>query len=976
MLKKFYVGVLTAVLMAGTISPALTPTRSQAPLTPEPTQPAEPPVSQTLEPQPNDPSVELIETPAPIETEPTVSDVPILPDSAPLQAPAPINALESANATSTFYLPLAIHQLPGGAWTPGAGWPTVAANPARTSWSADQVAGQMSVRWYRPIEAYISQNVQLIASDGVILVSTARGLYALNPATGATVWRFDTELPLGNSPTVADGIVYVGGHDRKIHALDVRNGTHLWAYAGAGAGYDTNPLVVGGRVFAGNRDGYMYAIGAHGTPQQGQLLWRYKTGGPIHLSAAYRSGAIFFASNDNRAYALSAEDGGLLWRSPKLPGDGFHSYWPVVYGDKVIFSGSHGYRVGVSPGLNDATDPQNNQYGSYTLLQRKDIFPNDSSGILIGPSLSPQGWSKGFPVLDASRITEYYENRPDNDPYKHKPWRRTSIILNVTSGSEYTFDSDRDGYQEYAPISYWGTNSGNRYPPIVSPDNTLYFNSILNSISDAQGVVMSWNEGTQFVARVGGQAAVAEPMAISGGGGVIYRNLCCDRVASLFGAVSGTVHNGDLWSYNLYQRAPTYDDMWTIYEGLPRYQGFYKGNTSSINGIYHNHGDQNPVIPYGNLLFTHRSNAIIAFGVGGSLGKQPLLRIESASSTSDPISAVELRSRLEDEVTKIIDAGHLRPGYYTHGTFVYRELADYFENPGDTLYTLSIAYPHLSSDLQSRVRTYLQNEWLAYFYPTMYADIGWAEGAARESMPLPPEVQAKLGNYPKSQFSGGFSWFYPQHNFYAMWKYVANVAPNLAGQAYDQAKTKLQVPLPDMPTSTWLRERPFELNAYIAGYYGFLRLQEAANRTSQDAALRTQVQNELNRLYALRVSIFSKDTPYLTNNYHKRSLNIARNFIFLVPELGDYLNQNDLSRWRTAVNEYDYVAPYWFVTRYEAMVNEGVMSNLYNAPAMFQAKAYVLKQSRAALTKYLDAPAFERGDLFYIQNLIAALNAP
>jgi hypothetical protein len=43
---------------------------------------------------------------------------------------------------------------------------------------------------------------------------------------------------------------------------------------------------------------------------------------------------------------------------------------------------------------------------------------------------------------------------------------------------------------------------------------------------------------------------------------------------------------------------------------------------------------------------------------------------------------------------------------------------------------------------------------------------------------------------------------------------------------------------------------------------------------------------------------------------------------------------------------------------------------------LFQARAYVLQQPFSELVKYLDVPAFERGDLFYIQNLVAALQAP
>jgi hypothetical protein len=77
-----------------------------------------------------------------------------------------------------------------------------------------------------------------------------------------------------------------------------------------------------------------------------------------------------------------------------------------------------------------------------------------------------------------------------------------------------------------------------------------------------------------------------------------------------------------------------------------------------------------------------------------------------------------------------------------------------------------------------------------------------------------------------------------------------------------------------------------------------------------------------------------------------------------------------------AINEYEYIAPYWFVTRYESIINEGVMSPLYNYSALFQAKAYILNESRDELTKYLDTPAFVVGDLFYIQNLVISITAP
>jgi hypothetical protein len=492
-------------------------------------------------------------------------------------------------------------------------------------------------------------------------------------------------------------------------------------------------------------------------------------------------------------------------------------------------------------------------------------------------------------------------------------------------------------------------------------------------------MVMGWNIETPSLLSVkGGFGALAEPQAISAGGNLIYRNLCCDRMGDYFDIRADGVRRGSVWSYNLSDLAPGYDEMWTILPGWPRLFGYYKGKLDTINSAYHNHGDQNPIIPYSGKLYVHRSNAIIAFGTGQALGKLPLLEIYPVESMPATVDQQALEARLSDEILKILDAGHLRPGYYNSGGqfSLYQELADYFDNPGDTLLTLVKAYPHLSLALQDRTRAYLREEFQAYFDPVMYTTIGWSNGAAREAMPLPAEVQADLVNYPpRLRSDPGYSWDYPQHNFYAMWLY-ATIFPEDAVRIYELAKSKLQVPIPIRADTEYLLEEPFEHNAYIAGYTGFLKLQELAGMTDIDQGLRQLVTNELNRLLQLKVSIFTKDSYWGPDDFrYKKLLDIARNFIFITPDLGEYMNQNLLSRIQDAMNEYEYIAPYWFVSKYEAVIGEGVMSNLYNYYALFQAKANILNEPQSELIKYLDVPSFERGDLFYIQNLIAVIEA-
>lgn len=243
-------------------------------------------------------------------------------------------------------------------------------------------------------------------------------------------------------------------------------------------------------------------------------------------------------------------------------------------------------------------------------------------------------------------------------------------------------------------------------------------------------------------------------------------------------------------------------------------------------------------------------------------------------------------------------------------------------------------------------------------------------------MPLPPEVSADLGNFGDagSVEYYAWGWTYPQYNFYALWKYISLVSPEDTLTAYEMAKSNIQVPAGG---SEFYTSKPWILNGYIAGYIGFLKLQQAAGKTQEDYQLYTEVSNELLRLEQLRANTFSIDTPFQsTDFYQRRTVNISRNFIMLVPELGDYLRNTIRSTIVNAIDDYQSVGPYWFVSRYSASIGESTMQNLYDYPAIFQAKAYILNETRDELSKYLDVGAFAQGDLFYIQNLIAAIKAP
>jgi hypothetical protein len=882
--------------------------------------------------------------------------------------------------------------------TAAADWPMAGANPQRTSWTPEEVRGQLKPVWYRPIEPYIAPKIQIVAANGLLYVSTAKGLYALDADDGDLAWVYPTELPLGHSPTVVNDTLYVGGFDHKIHAIEADpslgtlpvdsetgyriNDRVFWTFE-AQAGFDTNPLVVNNVVYAGNRDGHMYAIAA----QNGQLVWKYKTEGPIHFSAAYNSGKVFFASNDSHAYALEAGSGQLVWKSAKLPGAGFHSWWPVVFRDKVIFVGSNNYRYHVDPYSGPLRD-----------LDTEDVFPNhvdDPTGTLVGPQgTEPGEWVDGTITIDTSQptVTENGSTTPIAEYYESTPWRRTVFILDQSTGQEYTFDYDGDGKEEYAPFLWAGTKgAGNRYPPVVGTDDVLYIHTVYVSAPYIpRGGTSGWKVGTPFISVISArQQPSDEPMALAGGGNLIYWNEHSDSAAGAYDYTLpktgvALISSNREWTYyhigELFDLAPGYDIM---YEGDSAY-GVYIGTAGGTNGIYGKHGDQNPLVPYNGKVFTHRSNSVFAFGLTTDPATAlPLSQAVKAPevNTSSP-GTDQLKQELESQVQKILNAGDfLKPGWLSSGAFDHFAqsgrcgdwLVDYWHNPSDTFYTLVRAMPHLPENLQQETKSYLQ-DLVSLYPPCSYAHTGWNSGDTRGTFDFPADISAALSNHSPKVRNWEFDlWTFDPTTLYAMWKY-AEISGD-AQQIFQQCRDKLSVVPPDSD----LADMPHVHNAFIAGYQGYLELGKLAGYAEIELyvpSTQTLVRDELHRLKALRATNFpvTKDNTYTGWNYC-RSLSIARNFMYLVPELANYLHENALSDVQQAIDEYMYIAPYWFVSKFEASLREGVMQPLYDYHALFQAKALILQESREELTRYLDVPAFAVGDLFYIQNLITAIEA-
>jgi hypothetical protein len=229
---------------------------------------------------------------------------------------------------------------------------------------------------------------------------------------------------------------------------------------------------------------------------------------------------------DMRAYALTAADGAERWKTDKLYGEGFQSWWPVIWRDQVVLVTGHNYRAGLRPGSGSMPEQLPRGGGYYHDSEYRAIFGAEertSPPAYIGPTgTEPGDWVAGTFTIDATKAAKYFGE---------KPWRQMTYFLSQASGENWGADLDGDGRIERAPFLWTGSKNGIAPPPMVSGfDNVLYRHNQYGTYQGIRSQLSGWKFGTPFVSRITRDyGASDEPHIASGGGRFIYWNLCGDR---------------------------------------------------------------------------------------------------------------------------------------------------------------------------------------------------------------------------------------------------------------------------------------------------------------------------------------------------------------------------------------------------------------------------------------------------------------
>src|SRR5262249_30407102 len=104
------------------------------------------------------------------------------------------------------------------------------------------------------------------------------------------------------TPIVKDGLLYVGDVGGTVYCLDAATGAHVWKHETNGAIWGCL-LLAGERLYVGNEEGTMIVLRAGRCKQ---LLARIEMDAPLYSPPALVGDALYLATA-NRLYLIAAE---------------------------------------------------------------------------------------------------------------------------------------------------------------------------------------------------------------------------------------------------------------------------------------------------------------------------------------------------------------------------------------------------------------------------------------------------------------------------------------------------------------------------------------------------------------------------------------------------------------------------------------------------------------------------------------------
>jgi outer membrane protein assembly factor BamB len=177
----------------------------------------------------------------------------------------------------------------------------------RSIYAVDADSG--ATRWSFTTGGIIHDNAAAATGTALVCGSGDGWVYALQPKTGALLWKSKTDNQLDSTPLIFDGAVFIGSTGGTLYRLNLADGKKQWSF-NAGKGIGSSPSVDDkGHLVFGSGDGKIFCL----DPASGGQLWMRKTNGYLFASPLIVGGVVYIGSFGNKFYALDVGNGAILW---------------------------------------------------------------------------------------------------------------------------------------------------------------------------------------------------------------------------------------------------------------------------------------------------------------------------------------------------------------------------------------------------------------------------------------------------------------------------------------------------------------------------------------------------------------------------------------------------------------------------------------------------------------------------------------
>jgi outer membrane protein assembly factor BamB/PKD repeat protein len=354
-----------------------------------------------------------------------------------------------------------------------------------------------------------------IADDILYTGGADTNLYALDAATGTQIWSFPLGSLLRGSPSVADGIVYASSMGKVLYAIYAENGTEKWRFSPPNnRGLWGSPVIADGIVYIdGDGADHFYAVG-NGTPAQ-NFEGRVLAGETGNVSArGLRNAAVFLYGSSTAdmpgtliTTTVTDSYGYFLLPVPHAP----YQYFSLVHEDTIPGSSPAG---AWSPG----GTVKNTSWVQYQApLAGKNLTANyfwDFVPVVHGDFLAG-------PLAGKAPLTVYFTDNSTGYPtnwnwvMEYNTTTGNGLITNLTPVCSYTYAqpglysvqmrvSNAVSYEWVTRVNYINVTSGpavislpgNADPPTDPDGDGIYEDLNANGRLDFADVVLYFNQMT------------------------------------------------------------------------------------------------------------------------------------------------------------------------------------------------------------------------------------------------------------------------------------------------------------------------------------------------------------------------------------------------------------------------------------------------------------------------------------------------